>query len=51
MFRSTVIAHLETIQMNPWSGSRTAKKITGVSYRNAWSVGGEMYLFLEEEDY
>ena len=24
-FRSTVIAHLETIQINPWSGSRTAK--------------------------
>ena len=25
-FRSAVIAHLETIQINPWSGSRTAKK-------------------------
>ena len=25
-FRSTVIAHLEYIQINPWSGSRTAKK-------------------------
>ena len=43
-FRSMVIAHLETIQINPWSGSHTAKKITGVSYRHAWSVGGRMYL-------
>ena len=39
-----VIAHLEIIQINPWRGSRTAKKITGVSYRHAWSVYGEMYL-------
>ena len=36
--------HLETIQINPWSGSHTAKKPTGVSYRHARSVGGEMYL-------
>ena len=43
-FRSTVIAHLEIIQVNPWSGSRTAKKITGVSYHHAWSIGSEMYL-------
>ena len=41
---ATVIAHSVTIQINPWSESRTAKNITGVSDRHAWSVGGEMYL-------
>ena len=35
---------LKTIQINPWSGSRTAKKPTCVSYRYAWSVGGEIYM-------
>ena len=38
-----VIAHSETIQINPWSGSRTAKKITGVSYSHAWSVVADVW--------
>ena len=42
--RITVITHLETIQINQWSGSYTAKKSSGFSNRHAWFVGGEMYL-------